>query len=156
MSKFFNKFHFIIYIMIMRNIFNKETVATLIFLIGIVLSLFGQLHPEIKILTWLLLAVSMIYLFLGWFMFKAYFPGGHPALLFVMGYSYSGVFIGSVFSVSKWPFAVTMMAGAVFWVLVQSALVIVLRKKMPEKGLIQFLIEASLMLVMTVLQIIRY
>ena len=73
-----------------------------------------------------------------------------------MGYFYAGVFIGSVFVLAKWPFSKTMIAVSLFWVVVQTVFIIVLRKKMPLKGFIQFLIEAALMLIISVFQIVIY
>jgi hypothetical protein len=103
-----------------------------------------------------LLTVTIIYLFLGWFLFKAYYPGGHPLLLFVIGYLYSGVFIGSVFAAAKWPFGKAILAGSIFWIAMQTVLIFILRKKMPPKGFVQFLIEAALMVTMSIFQIVHY
>jgi len=57
---------------------------------------------------------------------------------------------------AKWPFAKTMIAASLFWVGTQTILIIILRKKIPPKGIIQFLIEASLMLIISIVQIVIY
>jgi len=135
---------------------NKTTVTTSVFTIGIILSFLSHYFPETKILIWILLAISLIYLSIGWYLFRAYHPEEHPVLLFFIGYFYAGVFIGSVFAASERPLTQTMMMASVFWAVAQMVVIIIIRKKMPRKGFIQFLIEASLMLLMAVWQIIRY
>jgi hypothetical protein len=127
-----------------------------LFTIGITSAALSQLHPEVKFLIWIVFSIALIYLLSGWYLFKAYYPGGHPIILFGMGYFYAGVFIGSVFAATRWPFAETMMAISVFWAVAQTAVVIILRKKMPTKNFFQFLLEASLMLALTIFQIVRY
>ena len=131
--------------------FYKTTASILIFTLGIIVSVFSQYFPESLGLRWILLSVAIFYFVLGWFLFKAYYPQGHPLLLFAMGYFYSGVFISSVFASAKWPFAKTVMAGSIFWITLQTLFVFILRKKMPGKGFIRFLSEAGLMLVLTLL-----
>ena len=99
----------------MQKIFNRTTVTILIFTIGILLAFLSPYFPETKILFQMLLAISFVYLIFDWYLFKAYYPEGHPLILFVMGYFYAGVFIGSVFAMAKWPFAKTLIATSLFW-----------------------------------------
>jgi hypothetical protein len=140
----------------MKSFINKTTLAILIFTTGILSAVLSQFHPEMKFLIWILLTVTLIYLFLGWYIFNTYHPQGHPLMLFLMGYLYSGVFIGSVFAAAEWPFTKTILAGSIFWAVVQTVFIIILRKKLPPKSFIQFLIEATVMLTLTISQIIRY
>jgi len=120
------------------------------------LTFISPYFPGTKILYLIILVISISYLFFGWYLFKGYYPAGNPLLLFIMGYFYAGVFIGPVFALAKWPFASVIIAGSLFWAIAQTILIIYLRKKIPQKGLVQFLVEITLMLLMAILKIIRF
>ncbi len=126
-------------------------IATLIFLAGILASIFGHLNPGNMPLVWITLAVTIIYLFSGWHIFKGYFPAAHPFLLFLTGYLYAGVFISFSFHIANWPLSKTLLTISPIWSLAVIAIAIIFRKKMPKEGLIQFLIEAIIMLTLTIL-----
>lgn len=57
---------------IMGKVINKATVTTSVFTIGIILSFLSHYFPETKITIWILLAISLIYLSLGWYLFSGY------------------------------------------------------------------------------------
>jgi hypothetical protein len=56
----------------MGKVINKATVTTSVFTIGIILSFLSHYFPETKITIWILLAISLIYLSLGWYLFSGY------------------------------------------------------------------------------------
>jgi hypothetical protein len=141
---------------IMEKVISKSTISILLFTIAIVLSFMSHYLPDAKTLIWIILTIALIYFFLGWYIFRGYYPEGNPVLLFFMGYLYSGVFIAAVCVLAKWPFALTFMSVAVFFAVAQIVVTIIMRKKMAPKGFIQFLIEGSLMLVMSVLMLAGY
>jgi hypothetical protein len=140
----------------MKTFISRATLTTLVFTFGVILTFLSYNFPDAKSLVWILLAICLVYLSLGWYLFRSYFPEGETVLLFIMGYFYSGVFIGSVFAAARWPLAGTIIASSVFWACLQTGLLLILRKKMQQKTFTQFLIEALLMLVMSVLQVIAY
>jgi hypothetical protein len=140
----------------MQKTIDRAFFATLIFTIGMLITLISPYFPETKILYQIILVISISYLFLGWYLFKGYYPSGHPLLLFIMGYFYAGVFIGPVFTLAKWPYASAIIAASLFWAIAQTILIFYLRKKIPQKGLVQFLVEITLMLLIAILKIIRF
>jgi hypothetical protein len=139
----------------MEQINRKFTATIIVFTIGMLLSLLTLVVSETRILSWGLLAVSLTYLIMGWYLFKTYFPEGHPILLFLMGYLYSGIFIAFVFYSVGWPLANVIMQLAPLWALIQFILLFMIRKKMPQKGLIQFFIEAGLLLLLSIVLLAR-
>ena len=103
--------------------------TTTLFAVSIILSFLGNYY---------------IYLLFGWYLFKAYLPGGLLPIRFVMGYLYSGIFIGPLFIAADWPLKKTMIWASLFWILIQAGLVLVTRKTILPKGYRQFIIEALL------------
>jgi hypothetical protein len=139
----------------MKQSGNNLLIGILIFTIGFLSASLAQFYPETKILIRIAFAFSMIYLALGWYIFRSYFPEGHPLLLFVMGFLYSGILIASVFEATKWPLATTIIGIAPIWVAAQILMVILIRKKLSRESFVQFLIEGGLMLLLTITLIIR-
>lgn len=139
----------------MKLITQKFNIGIVVFIIGILLSVLALLIPDTRILVWGILTVSLIYLTLGWYIFKGYYPEGHAFLLFLMGYLYSGVFIALVFSITGWPLAITFITVAPVWALIQFAIIFSIRKKISQKALIQFIIEACILLLLDIILIIR-
>jgi hypothetical protein len=133
-----------------------SVVCTLIFLIGIVAAFLGFLNRENQLLTTTLLVVSMVYFLSGWYIFKGYHHEGHPLLLFLMGYLYSSVFVSFAFVTAQWPLAKTFIAIAIAWSLIQTVMVITIRKKLTREGFVQFLIEGFLMLTMTITILVSF
>lgn len=131
-------------------------ICTIIFFIGIVAAFLGYLMPEAKTLKYALLAVSFIYLFSGWYIFKGYHPDGHPLLLFLMGYLYSSVFIAFAFVTFSWPGAKSFIFIAPFWAVIQTVMITAIRIKLPKESFIQFLIEGGLMLLLSIILLIKY
>lgn len=131
-------------------------ICTIIFSIGIVTAFLGYLIPEAKTLKCILLAVSFIYLFSGWYIFKGYHPDGHPLLLFLMGYLYSSVFIAFAFVIFSWPGAKNFIFVAPFWAATQLIMITVIRRKLSKENFIQFLTEGGLMLVLSIVLLIKY
>ena len=131
-------------------------ICTIIFFIGIVAAFLGYLIPEAKTLKYTLLAVSFIYLFSGWYIFKGYHPDGHPLLLFLMGYLYSSVFLAFAFVTFSLPGAKTFIFIAPFWAATQLIMVAAIRKKLSKEGFIQFLTEGGLMIILSIILLIKY
>ena len=146
----------IINLFIMKQINEKFYIARIVFTIGILLSVLTFFIPNTIILYIGILVISLIYLTMGWYFFKSYFPEGHPLFLFLIGYLYSGVFIAAVFYCARWPLAKTFINIAPLWALLLLILLIFVRRKMPKKGLIQFIVEGSVLLLLTVLLIMFY
>jgi hypothetical protein len=140
----------------MKKVNIKSPGTTLVFTIAILSAFLSHYFPETKSLAWILMAISFLYLFFGWWFFKAYHPGGNPVLLFFMGYFYSSILMCFVFAAFKWPFAESLMIAAFVWIIAQTVVLIVVRKKMPPKSFIQFIIEDFLLLLMAILQIVWY
>lgn len=124
------------------------SLCTILFLAGIISAFFGFSDQGNRILTCLLLIVSVIYLISGWYIFRGYHPEGHPLLLFIMGYLYAGVFMAFTLASAAWPLAKTFLFIAIAWVVVQTIMVLAIRQKLSLSSLAQFLIEAGLMLIM--------
>ncbi|MDP3002161.1 MAG: hypothetical protein Q8N38_03415 [Bacteroidales bacterium] len=135
----------------MKQSDNNLLIGILIFTIGFLSAALAQFYPETKILIRIAFVFSMIYLALGWYIFRSYFPEGHPLLLFIMGFLYSGVFIASVFDAANWPLAKTLISIAPVWVAAQILIVIAIRKKLSRESFVQFLIEAGLMLILSII-----
>jgi len=133
---------------------NNLLVGILIFTIGFLSAATGQFYPEFKILIRLAFIFSLIYLFLGWYIFRSYFPGGNPLLLFVMGFFYSGIFLASVFHASGWPLASTFVCFTPVWIIAQISLVLSQRKKLSRESVIQFMIESGLLMGLAIYMII--
>lgn len=134
----------------MKNLKTLSIICTLLFLAGIVAAFFGFLNQGNRMLTYVLLIVSIIYLILGWYFFRGYHPEGHPLLLFLMGYIYSGVFMSFTFISADWPLAKTFIYIAIAWVTIQVAMIISIKKKLSKPAFTQFLIESGLMLIMII------
>lgn len=134
----------------MKNKKALSIICTLLFLTGIVAAFFGFLNQGNKLFTYLLLFVTIIYLVLGWFIFRGYYPDGHPLLLFLMGYLYASVFISFTLTTAAWPMSNTFLVIAIAWVLIQAAMVTAVKKKLNPAAFTQFLIEALLMLIMII------
>ena len=134
----------------MTKLHNNMRTGIGIFTIIFLSAFFVQYYPETKILVWVALIFSIIYLIMGWYIFRSYFPEGSPPLLFFMGYLYSGVFIAAVFVATGWPLSTTLAYFSPIWALVQIIIIITIRKKLPRESFIQFLIEAGLLLMLSV------
>jgi hypothetical protein len=130
-------------------------ICTTIFLIGIIAILFGYRNPGSMKPSWILLAVSLAYLVSGWYIFRGYNPEGHALLLFFTGYLYASVFMAFAFKAEEWPLAKTMLFAAPAWAIAQLVITILIRKKLSKEGLIQFLIEGGIMLVISVVALFR-
>lgn len=139
----------------MKKYYALSLVSTFLFLAGMIASFFGFLNQGSITLAYTLIFVSLIYLLLGWFLFKGYHPDGHPLLLFPMGYLYASVFMAFALAAAGWPMAKTFIMIAIAWAAIQLVMVSVIRKKIPREGFVQFMIEAVLMLVMTISFIIK-
>ena len=139
----------------MKQINLKTIIGILIFVIGILLTVLMVYVPNSKNLIRILLAVSAIYLVAGWYFFRGYFPDGHPFLLFIFGYLYSSVFISITFVNAGWPLAKTFISLAPVWTGIQFLLLFYFRRKIPQRGLIQFSAEGLVMLVCLILYLIK-
>ena len=118
--------------------------TTTLFAVSIILSFLGNYYIYHPLVMYPLLVVCIIYLLFGWYLFKAYHPDGLLPIRFVMGYLYSGIFIGPLFIAADWPLKKTMIWASLFWILIQAGLVLVTRKTILPKGYRQFIIEALL------------
>ncbi len=141
----------------MKTLSPLSITATLIFLVGIIAAFFGYLNPGNMTLARTTLTISIVYLLSGWYLFQGYFPSAHPFLLFFFGFLYASAFMAFAFVIASWPLAKTFISVSPVWPLVLITAVLVTRKKLPKEGLIQFLIEAGIMLALTrVLIMVRY
>jgi hypothetical protein len=140
----------------MKQLFSRTTVTILIFAVAIISAFIAPYLPWWNKVKYIVLSASLIYIFLGWYLFQGYHPTGHIGLLVLTGYLYSCVFMSLVFSIFEWPFAQMLLSVSFFWIAGLIVLIIVLRKKMPLRGFTQFLIEAGLMLGLVVLNIFKY
>jgi uncharacterized protein involved in response to NO len=130
-------------------------ICTTIFLIGIIAILFSNRNPESMTPAWILLAVSLVYLLSGWYLFRGYHPEGHPLLLFFTGYLYASVFIAFTFRSAGWPLAETFLYVAPVWAVAQLVITVMIRKKLSKEGLIQFLTEGGIMLILTIVHLFK-
>jgi hypothetical protein len=132
-----------------------SVVCTLLFLAGIVSTLFGYMNPDVRIFTWSLLAVSIIYLFTGLLLFRGYYPEGHPLNHFFIGYLYSGVFIAFTFFIAGWPLAKMLISFCPVWMAVLFTIIMINQRKISKEGFIQFIIEGSIMLLLAIFLLIK-
>jgi hypothetical protein len=139
----------------MKSISILRNLCTILFVTGIVSSYLVLPGEANRIFPIVLLTVSLIYLFTGWFFFKGYNPEGHPLLLFLSGYLYAGIFIAFSFYAFGWPLNETFIYMAPFWSLIQIVMTTVIKSKLSKGSFIQFLIEGSLLLVLSVAALIK-
>lgn len=139
----------------MKTTTNKITSGILVFTTGILLFALTLIFPDVRILKWLMIIISIIYLTAGWFLFKSYYPEGHPLLLFFIGYLYSSVFMAIAFVVIDLPLAKEFLSIGPLWAVCQIIMVIVFRKKIPKEGFIQFIIEGVILLLLTIFLLAR-
>ena len=138
----------------MKQIDFKFNIALLVFVIGIILSFLTLIIPGFRILYLGIFVISLLYLILGWHLFKGYFPEGNTILLFFFGYLYSGVFIATVFYGIRWPLTRIFVNISPVWAIILLALIFMVKNKMPKRCFIQLIIEASILLVLSILLII--
>lgn len=129
--------------------------STLVFLAGVAALLFGRALANHSIPGYTLLAISVIYLISGWYLFKGYYTEGHPLVLFLYSYLYASVFMSFTMIVFAWPLSRTFICVAPLWALLHLLLTYAVRNRIPREGFIQFLIEGSLMLVLIIYLIIK-
>jgi hypothetical protein len=139
----------------MKQSYLKMLPGIILFTLTILSAGLSQFYPEIKILFWITILSSLGYLFLGWLIFKGYYPKGEPVLLVLSGYFYSGVLMGSVFTAANWPLANNMTFISFLWIAGQFIIVIAKRNKMAHEAFIQFLIEAAILLILSVILVVR-
>ena len=130
-------------------------ICTTVFLIGIIAILLSSRNPGSVISSRVLLVVSLAYLFSGWYIFKGYHPEGAPILLFLFGFLYASVFMAFTFRAAAWPLAGTFLYLAPIWAAGQLVLTVAIRKKLSKEGLIQFLTEGGIMLILTIVTLFR-
>lgn len=136
------------------SLFNRRT-GLRIFVISFIAAFAAQYYPETKMLIWVTITFSFIFIVSGWYLFRSYFPEGSFPVLFLMGYLYSGVLIASVFGAKQWPLSGTMVPFSMAYVLVQFLIIIKIWKKLNKASLIQLLFEAGVMLGLSILLITR-
>jgi hypothetical protein len=130
-------------------------ICTTIFLIGIIAILLSSRNPGSMTPAWILLAVSLAYLISGWYLFRGYNPEGPVLLLFFTGYLYASVFMAFTFKAADWPLAGTMLYFAPAWAIAILVITVLIRKKLSKEGLIQFLTEGGIMLVLSIVALFR-
>lgn len=133
----------------------KMLTGIILFTLTILSAGLSLYYPGLKFLIWITLLSSLIYLVLGWLIFRGYYPKGEPVLMVLSGYFYSGILIGSVFTAADWPLAGNMTWVSFLWIAGQFIIVISKRSKMPKEGFIQFLIEAGLLLILSIILVVR-
>ena len=129
--------------------------STLVFLAGVVALIFGRALTNHSIPGYILLSISVVYLFSGWYIFRGYYPEGHPLVLLLYSYIYASVFMSFAMIVFVWPLSRTIICVAPLWALLHLLVTYAIRKGIPREGFIQFLVEGSLMLVLIIYLIIK-
>jgi len=124
----------------------------LIFTAGLFLSLSALFVPAPKII-WSILLISIIYLGLGWYLFKGYYPQKNVHLLFLMGYLYASVFITVIFFASDWPMKDILQIFALICSIIQFLIVISLRKKLIREIFSKFIIKAGFLLMLSIIML---
>ena len=133
----------------------RSAFAITIFAIWAISFLLSHVTPKFFNLNWIVLVISGIYLLAGWYFFKGYFPGGSGFILFIFGYIYSSIITASVFVSFEWPFANSLVILTPFWLVLLLILLIVFWKKIPKEGLLKFLVESFLLLILVIFLIIQ-
>jgi hypothetical protein len=134
-----------------------KTISRIIFITGVLCILLSSIFHVSSYFSVLALVLSLVYFIGGWYFFKGYYPDGHPVFLFFLGYLYSGVFIGPVFASKQWPMADEMLRGSVLWSAVLIVVIvasILLKKDKYQKGLKHFLIEAIILLILSIIPVV--
>jgi hypothetical protein len=130
-------------------------ICTIIFLIGIIAILLSKRNPGSAIPSLVLLIVSQIYLVSGWYIFRGYNPEGDTILLFFTGFIYASVFMAFTFKAAAWPMAGTMLYLAPAWAIALLIITVLNRKKLSKEGVIQFLTEGGIMLILSIVSLFR-
>jgi hypothetical protein len=130
-------------------------ISTVIFLIGIIAILLSSRNPGSLMPAWILLAVSLAYLVSGWYIFRGYNPEGSTVLLFFTGYLYASVFMAFTFKAAGWPLARTFFFVAPAFSIAHMVITVLIRKKLSKEGLIQFLTEGGIMLVLSIVALFK-
>ncbi len=130
-------------------------ISTFLFLVGIISTLLSHRLPNMKTFVFVALAVTILYLFTGVWLFKGYYPDAHPLLRFLLGYLYAGVFIAFTLVSADWPLARMFLSFAPAWIIALFAIVIYQRNKVPKEGFYQFLIEGSVMLLLNIFLLLK-
>jgi hypothetical protein len=130
-------------------------ICTIIFLVGIIAILLSKRNPGSAIPSLVLLIVSQIYLVSGWYIFRGYNPEGDTILLFFTGFIYASVFMAFTFKAAAWPMAGTMLYLAPAWAIALLIITVLIRKKLSKEGVIQFLTEGGIMLILSIVSLFR-
>jgi hypothetical protein len=138
----------------MKQPANNLLITILIFTIAFLSAALAQFYPDAKIFIRITLLFSFVYLFLGWHIFKYYYPNGIFPIWFLMGYFYSSILITAVFSAAEWPLSTIIITISPVWALAQSGVVLMIRKKLSVECFIQLLIETGFLLILSVLMIL--
>jgi hypothetical protein len=135
---------------------NKQylSIGLIVYILGILLSSIVLFTQGIKMLTWAILIISLIYLVMGLFIFKKFYPEGHLLLLFFMGYLYAGVFIAVVFFNTGWPLAKTFIGMAPVWAIIQMIIVLFVRKQLLKNIFIRLILESIILLILAIVMLI--
>lgn len=138
----------------MKSLNLRFATGIALFSAGILSALFSQiLHRDVFL--WLTLFISMIYLFAGWYFFRAYHPEGNIFVLILTGYLYSSLFLAYTVNGFGLPLTKVFLIMALFWSLALILLILLLRKKLPKKGLISYSFEAVCLFLFTLYILIR-
>jgi hypothetical protein len=134
----------------MEKISLRFSIGIIIFSLSVLISILAIFLPESEILIKGTLIITLVYLVLGWLIFKGYYPEGNPLLLFLMGYLYSGIFIGVVFYLTDWPLNETIITITPFWVAFQLLIAYSIRKKIRRRVWVQFFIESLILMSLSI------
>jgi hypothetical protein len=133
----------------------RKVVSDSIFLLGIGCILLSSIFHLSDIFYWLTGLFSLIYFFGGWYLFKGYFPEGNSIFLFLIGYIYSGIFMGAAFASKTFLPSVEFLKASLFWSIILIAtniVAILLDREKYQKGLKYFLIQAIILLILSITQ----
>ncbi|TAL72602.1 MAG: hypothetical protein EPN88_04830 [Bacteroidetes bacterium] len=129
----------------------RKVISRSIFIVGVLCILLSSIFHISNVFYWFSGVISLTYLFSGWYIFKGYYPEGHPVYLFFFGYIYSGFFLGSAFASSE----IEMLRAYFLWSIILIVVLVVtvlLKKEKYQKGLKSFSLEAVIMLILSIIQ----
>jgi hypothetical protein len=127
----------------------QNSIGHILFSIGILSTILAYFTYSVPLYAWITLAITFTYLAFGWLIFKRYVHGSNALINFLLGYFYSGTFLGTVFISRKWPGASDLLHMSVFWAVVAFCFVIFLKYYMKLKIPKVLYIETFLLICLT-------
>jgi hypothetical protein len=129
----------------------RKATGRVIFIIGVISITLSSVFHISDVFYWFTGIISLTYLFGGWYYFRGYYPGGETAFLFLLGYIYSGFFMGSAFASSDIELLRMYMLWSIILVVVL-AVAFVFGKEKYQIGIKPFLVEATIIFLLALVQ----